>query len=771
MRTELPTQAQIIEELADRVAAQINQRRPVAFDGALEELVRYHRFLLGLGASTTPEGAPFNYAEIAGGEWHPPHRIWMMQYRRLFDLAADRVPENDHFLGKLAYTLAQLLRLPERLVAPRGITESVLDLFPSLMHAVEAWVTRRSALVHDGGDGAGRPIALAGSDAKAHAAMLRRIVGAWESLLTHAPLMGDVAKTEGKDEAAQWTAVGRAWPFAWTHILNTAYCLALSVWNEDDEGALVFREALVRWPENYRFQLPDAVYLRRPELLYPDLLELDLPAARQAFFALSAGHRAQVAPGALFATTLDRVHEDVMQLVADLLTLWVVQERPAAKLAAKTAVELLSQIGAERHGAAQTRPEAGALLLRFLRLQMAGGRHWGSVYGAKLDAVVQMLDGMTERDVVAGRIYTPTTVHDRDETLWADVTLVAAFIDNAERSATVNRVRALAENHSLLPRDDRSLRDLLHELRRYQQTVAERPPSVLAAIEKLGSDTAEAQLVLAGEMVAEVQQAIEKVRRERLLAMPIDQAHLDRWAEAVRTCLLDPANFDFFPSAAVEATEDPDIGELCRSSFPGYPKARLTDPLMEELAGNEIESFAKAVADWAAGRTFGVLDAMEKIEASIAADPLTPEFWISLRPLVAEVGAAPRLILPQGFHPALIDVIMDHATSPLAALRLDRGSPRRKGCLCQIDGIDVYLEPLDPHRALLFSGERLQRVRFGVLEGGDYVRAAYRPSEEAGNDGVHGTLEFQFRQEMSWNDTPMYEIRLPRAPQPEVPQS
>src|SRR3712207_1494193 len=62
MNRDLPTPAQILEELADRVAAQIDRQAPLAFDEALDEMTRYHRFLLSLNASRTPEGAAFSYA-------------------------------------------------------------------------------------------------------------------------------------------------------------------------------------------------------------------------------------------------------------------------------------------------------------------------------------------------------------------------------------------------------------------------------------------------------------------------------------------------------------------------------------------------------------------------------------------------------------------------------------------------------------------------------------------------------------------------------------
>ena len=761
MRNELPTQAQIVEELADRVAAHIEQRRPVAFDSAHKELVRYHRFLLGLSASTTPEGAPYNYAEVAGGDWRPPHQSWMMQYRRLFDLAAERIPDSDHFLVNLAYSLAQLLRLPEGLVATQAISEAVLDLFLSLMHAVQAWVTRR--LVTVTGNSPVERLVLAGSDAKAHAAVLRRIVGAWESLLTHAPLMSAVARWEGKDELAQWADVQRAWPFAWSHLLNTAYCLALCVWNGDEEGALVFREALVRWPENYRFLLPDAAYLRWPELLFPDLFGQDWAAAQQGFTAIAFGPRNKVTPGTLFTTVLDGVHDDVLQLVADLLTLWVVQNQPAASLAARTAGELLAQDGVELHGAAPTPPSAGAALLRFLRFRIAGGGRRDFSYYARLDALVQLLDRLTEQDVVSGRIYTPTAIHDREQTIWADVALFSALMGNADRRATLERARALADHVALLPRGDRSLRDILYELGRYRAVAAERPPQVLRAIEMLGSETAEAQLVLGDELVAEIDEVIVRLRLDRLRALPVDPARLETWRVAVEASLLDGANLRSFPSAALDKVDTPDIGQLCTFRIPEYSKALLTDPLMTDPASNEIEYFSDRIARWADGQTLGALSGMGHVAASIDADPLDPAFWISLRPLIAETGPEPRLMLPGRFHGALIDVMVNHDTSSLADLSLAIDGPRSNGYLCRIDGVDVYIGPRDPHRALLFSGERLQRLRYGAFEDGRNVRVRFEPNPV---DGIEGSLEFQFRQEMTWNDTPIFEIALPHIAEP-----
>ncbi|MGO7388863.1 hypothetical protein ACCT20_37345, partial [Rhizobium ruizarguesonis] len=86
---KLPTPDQILEELADKAAANIDRLAPVAFDNAWDEMIRYHRFLLAINATTLPDGSPINYAEVAGEAWHAPHHDWIKQYARLFERAAD----------------------------------------------------------------------------------------------------------------------------------------------------------------------------------------------------------------------------------------------------------------------------------------------------------------------------------------------------------------------------------------------------------------------------------------------------------------------------------------------------------------------------------------------------------------------------------------------------------------------------------------------------------------------------------------------------------
>src|SRR2546421_2293290 len=99
MTRELPDPLEILEELADKAALQIDRLAPVAFDAALNEMTRYHRFLLSLNASRGPDGAPFSFAAVQGEAWRAPHSEWISQYRRLFERAANRIGDDTDFIS------------------------------------------------------------------------------------------------------------------------------------------------------------------------------------------------------------------------------------------------------------------------------------------------------------------------------------------------------------------------------------------------------------------------------------------------------------------------------------------------------------------------------------------------------------------------------------------------------------------------------------------------------------------------------------------------
>lgn len=761
MRNDLPSQGQIIEELVDRVATLIDQGKPVAFDNALAELVRYHRFVLGLGASTSPDGAAFNYAELAGRAWRPPHAEWLIQYRRLFEKGAERIPDNDHFLVSLAHAPSGLLQLPDDLVVSDAISTEVLNLFPSLIFAVEGWVTRRAiAQVEPGGLGMRRAL-LAGSDAKAHGTTLRRLIGAWESLLAYSPAVMDLDHRQSRTREALWANIQDAWKICWRHLINTAFCVAIATWNEDEQGAALFREALVRWPENIRHQLPHPVFLGFPEALFPDILELDWQAAQAKAETLTYQHAPAPDPGELFAAVLERVHEDVTQLLASLLAYWSVSDKQAGQLSARTASELLRGEGAEDYGQAGEPLSTNRLLLEYLRLQMVGERYQDGTYGAKLDGVISRFDSMTERDTVSGRVFRPSTLHDREGTIWADTAILAAFIDTASGATLNQRITELAEAEDRLPDGDRSLRNMLDEIDRYLSAVETNAPQILDTIAKLGGAAPEHQLYLLGDLLRGARSAITDYRARRLRERPVDPAKLEERRAAVENALLDPENLQFFKAATIERGEDPERGTLYPSNW-AVPKARLVNPSMGAEISGEIEAAGKRISDRADAQSVWAIYDLPNVPVEIDSTPLERAFWEDLKPLAEQLGATPRLLLPQRFRNGLVRAMFRPSESALAGLTFARDETGR-AYAGTIEGIAVHIGTPDDDTAWFLSGEKLKRVVYAPIDDDHIVSVAFEPTD-GDPEATEGVLAFRYRQSFEWDESPIFKITLPRAP-------
>jgi hypothetical protein len=413
MRRDLPTPDAILEELADKVAAQIDRLAPVAFDGAFRELIRYHKFLLALNASRTPDGAAFNYAEVSGNAWYAPHREWIRQYRRLFERAANRLSDDDQFIRLLAYAPRHLLPSKGDPEVPANIVRVILDLGPMLMHRLEDWVTKRTNLDTPKGAAAAQRLALAGSDAKAYANVLPELVGAWEGVLNEAPAIYNWPDDAGHDVDGTWSALRASWPFIWQHLANTAHCLAITVWNEDEAGAALFREALVRWPGPLQHRLTDHDEFRPRRLLFPNLLELGWNKAVQRAAPLAHDFMPPPTPEQLFARVVRGVHNDAVLLTAALLLSWTINDKQTSDIGGRTALALLcrERDGVDHLGSGVRKLSFRSLLLDFMRLEMAGGRYQDGSYAATLDQLVATLDNMTERRVVPGRVFTPSTLN------------------------------------------------------------------------------------------------------------------------------------------------------------------------------------------------------------------------------------------------------------------------------------------------------------------------------------------------------------------------
>lgn len=761
MTRELPTPDQILEELADKSAVHIDRIAPVAFDAAFGELTRYHRFLLSVHASRSTEGLPFNYAAVAGEAWRAPHNEWISQYRGLFERAANHISDAPDFFEKLAHTPMRLLPRQDEPQLPDDVLGAILDLNLYLIHRLEAWVTKRTVTETTPGSSASPRLQLAGSDAKSYANLLPNVVGAWESLLQTAPTLYRWRDERDGRDNERWDALRASWPFLWKHLCNTAYMVAVAVWNEDETGTAMLRDALVRWPRTLSHHFTDRAYLCQRWLLFPDIVSLDLAAAQERIRPLLPQHMPAPTADELFNATLQGAHDDVLLLTSALLLLWSMDSKQATDIGARTAGQLLRREledpDDERHGTPQDKP-FGSLMMDIVRLEIAGDRRPDGTYGATLDHLVEKLDNMTERRVVPGRIFTPSTLHGRDGLQTALVSMLLARVPEAD-DPLLTRVKDLARNQAGLPTGDRSLRDLLHGLDRFTKLLETPPPTLQRGLTLLKPN---ADFALAGKQLKSILTAmvaaIEGERTARLRAMPISKRAIGELRDAVENSMLtSPGGMFFFRGFSItKARPSPEV-ELFTSRFNGLSKAQFVDPPMEWESVGFTKHYAQQVSLQAGQRVWNLFTRRHREPASIAARIEDPAFWQQIKALADGVGAEPMLVVSRQAEGRAFRQFVYQLREPPAGLTIERKNRQDMGnsYIATVDGVDVFGADFTAGTAWLFSPYILQSVEYAQLDSdAQIVTIRFEPGED-----LKGPLIAEFRQRPVWADWPIYDIR------------
>ncbi|MGQ3675791.1 hypothetical protein ACT6QH_09885 [Xanthobacter sp. TB0139] len=302
LHTPKPTPADILEGLADNTLAQIDRQAPVAFDSAFSEMTRYHQFMLWLSVAHGVDGQRFSFIQQADYAWHPPHRNWTSQYRRLFRRATEHLYEEEHFLRTVARTPHHLLPRHGEAPLPASLEADILKLGPLLLQQVESWSSRHRTEPHE----------LDSGSAHILAEVMPELAQTWCDLLHAPPVLYDWPTAIHTGDAAAWNSFHAAWPFLWGHLANSAYSLAQAAVNADDAGAGAFADALLRWSDLALRHLPTVGGEKARYNLRPDLLEHPWAGA----ISLLSPNEPAPKASALFADIVRSVHADIILLTS-----------------------------------------------------------------------------------------------------------------------------------------------------------------------------------------------------------------------------------------------------------------------------------------------------------------------------------------------------------------------------------------------------------------------------------------------------------------------
>ena len=512
-----------------------------------------------------------------------------------------------------------------------------------------------------------------------------------------------------------WSAFGASWPFLWQHLTNTAHCLAAAVWNEDEAASALFRQSLARWRSSLSYRLDDSADLRWRRLLFPSILDLEWPEASARVLQLGYDYMPAPTPSQVFSTILDGVHDDAVLLTAGLLLFWSIEKKQTTDIGGRNASALLRGEDEDEDGHRPRRQlRFRSLFFDIFRLELAGERFRDESYAALLDGLVQRLDNMTERRVVPGRIFTPSTLRDRDDLLHPFVAMLAAAAPSDGDGGFPERTAEFAREEEVLPEGDRSLRNLVHQLGRFETVLKPPLPQLTRGLALLapGRD-AEVIASQLHQIVDAAKTAIENQRLERLKARSVNADKLEDIRAAIETALLsEPAEAPFFLDVQVGRTfslEDPEIHEI---PFNGVPKARFIEPPMEAPSAHFREMFVSGSREAAGRFAWHTFCRRARVSHSFKSRPEQEAFWGKIAPLIAQVGAKPVLVLSQTEGQAMRRV-MRAAPADRAELRIER-RPRTEiggSYIGTIEGVDVLSAGFLPGTAWLFS----DRTRYAAF--------------------------------------------------------
>jgi hypothetical protein len=766
MKGDRPTPEQILEELANKVAVQIDRLAPVAFDAAFAELIRHHRFLISINGYIE-SGQARSFAEIGTHLFdRAPHNAWTSQYSRLFERAAERLVDDPDFVGKLAFVPAKLLSQENIAGLPSAVMQGIVHLGPVLAHRLQAWLTKRTlSEAVEGVQGSASRTALVGSDSRAYTEAVTDLVGAWESLLQQCSPRLDRLSQRPLSAQKQWETYCKYWPLLWQHLNDTAHLLALAVWNEDEIGTGFYRDTLIRWPTtlDVDFRQIHTNFTDR-RLLFPDLMKLDWPQVLEANSAQLRPHREPPTPRQLFRAVLRGAHCDVVLLTAALTLYWTTYNKQTTDIGSRTALALLRGELADPDDLAYRggeRPAFGSLMLDVLRWSFAGDRYDEGRYGAVLDGVVERLDRMTERRVISGRVYSPSTLHSRKD-LIVPLAGMLLYLAHPERDgAVLQKLQEIAVNETLFPQQDRSLRAAVHDLETYARVLTIPDPLLQRAVSLLDANAnyEEGRRALEHVLTRAIQ-VIEEQRRARLQDRPVSDVRLEEIRKTTESKLLSrPLGISIFRDFEVAADPDGHDGDNLSQRVTDIPKAQLVEPPMTDLDSASGELFSNHVRNRAIKGVWAAFWERDIVHLNVVGGLSSRAFWEQAQRLLPLIGASPVMVVWRQAFNELNQLTRENAPLPLEVQR-HRPAAAEGHYFASIQGFETYIEDIDPRTVLIFSGQLLRSIKYQLVsEEENYVILDHTIDEN-----LNVQLTARFRQACDWLQHPIYQLHCIDAP-------
>ena len=764
---DMPTPENFLEQLIDKVVKQIEDSAETGFKAALAETIKYHSFILAAQNTKDDSGHAFNFAEV-GGFFTRPDTEWVHEYRRAFFAAAAKIGSDPAFINRMSSVAARLVPDDGFNFSPR-VLQRLLDLGVFEVIALEDWLTKRAVVGATSGE-AGVSTSLTGSDKRAYEDALIGMIGGWETLLQSLISSFGLERRPGKGSPSDsWTVFSASFPVLQTHLNNTAYFFAASVWNDDALGASRLSDLLLRWLQPFYANLQSSYLFENTVLFTPDLLAHDWATVQTALAHHVRFSPEQLAPGPVSGLVLWEVHADVVCLTGLVALHWYATRQQPSDTARDAGVLTLRRELRASEGSVLTEMQPKTmfrLLFEFWIRYGLNPRFVDTRYSAAMDELVRYLTRLATPRMVSGRIYGGFGI-DGVDTLRPTLLGVMAASLPEEGDDGISRLIGDLKADPLFE-SDKTVRTVIWTMLQMSQylTDAQSVETYERAAKAMRPDV---DLPASTERLRAIFDAVvdefRALRKERLRVAPLDESRMDIVRTRMTEGLLSVGPWLECFQYAIERSDG--HVEPVETEFGTIDKGSFVTPEMSELTFGDLPRlFADVCRNISADKVWRSLYGRPKKKVRVDISKSTEGFW---KRVIAEgpgVGPAPILIAP--YSPLGEEMFAAIHQRPGAKLtkygvvhEKDVRSGGGVGYQGTIEGIRVYAGPnILTGKALLCSSQIIRSIRYGIVHGeSDVADFEFVDSD----DPAKSQVRIKFAQEIEWLDDQFVEFSFEKS--------
>ncbi|MGA7958717.1 MAG: hypothetical protein WCA26_16840, partial [Xanthobacteraceae bacterium] len=231
----------------------------------------------------------------------------------------------------------------------------------------------------------------------------------------------------------------------------------------------------------------------------------------------------EINPSALTATILKRAHEDALLIVSAVVFRWIIGQRQTSEIAVSVATRIFKRELVDDEYLQERPISFHKLFFSILGMCTAGEQFSETGYGAWLDGLVGTVDQMSERPVVPGRVYTPSTIHGRSDLLFSWTLMLIPTLPDEGDDGVVDAVGRLMDDPSILAHGDRLLVRIGQFLQQMSDTIKAPYENAIHGVNAFspGIDFFSRKERLEA-ILDKARTRIEEYRRQRIRELPFD---------------------------------------------------------------------------------------------------------------------------------------------------------------------------------------------------------------------------------------------------------